>query len=135
MNIKQERIGAIVTIVFFLVTFYLLYLTGQSTFIMAISAQLAAFSLSCLIEYVFLSMSSNEEIVKFKISPAYWILFILTLLQILNQVLQVLVGLEPVSNLLQPTFWFILWSIAIAWILGTVIIRQIFIVKYSESTS
>lgn len=44
-------------------------------------------------------MSSNEEKVKFKISPSYWILFILTLLQILNQVLQVLVGLEPVSNL------------------------------------
>ena len=129
LNIKQERIKAGFVIIGFVLTSIFVYLVGPSLFIMFTSVQTAFVSFACLIEYIVLWYSTDEDVKKFRISLSYWFFLFLWLLQFSSQILQILVGIESIERLFQPSLWIAWWSIIIACLLGIMIVRQIYILK------
>ncbi len=135
LNINRERNYAVIVIVCFILTTYFLYASGFSVFLMISSIQLVAFSLSSLFQYGALWMSTDEAKIRLRDSPLYWMPFLFFPVSIIQQIYQILVGVENPSTLLQPSFWIVPWSFVIAWLMGLVIIRQIYIKKHSNTDS
>lgn len=133
LNIKRERMKAIVVIACFVLTSIFLYISGPSLFVLFLFGQLANFSFACLIEYILLWHSSDEEETRIPFSPSYIFLFMFTLFQFVSEIFDTLIGIDDPSAFLQPTFWIVNWSFIIAWFLGIAIVRQIFVMKHSSS--
>ena len=128
LSIKQERLKASIVVFAFILTTIFLYVISPFLFIMFTSIQIAIVFFAGLVEYIVLWHSADEEVMRFRLPPSYWLLIFFWFTQFSSQIFQILVGIRNLEFLWAPSFWIAWWSFTIAWLLGIMVVRQFYII-------
>ena len=105
----------------------LVYSTELQIFIMFVSIQLAIFLFACLIEYIILWMTHDDERKGLGTLRNYWILLFIILLPLAQGIMEFIIGMYDISHLF--TSLFLVWLIVLVWLLGKVFVRQIYMIR------